>query len=254
MPVDDSHSGAGRPRFLTTAWSVVLAAAQDGAPGADDSLARLCQAYWKPIYAFILHRRHSAPDAEDLTQEFFSQLIADRTLRRADRTRGRFRSFLLGALRRFLADDVVRRSALKRGAGHEIVSLSTLGEPEMPVAAGASAEDEFEARWARALFDATLAQLREEILAEDHAARWDTLRRFLPGGGAAPPSYADAARALGLSEAALKSIIHRLRARYRVALRRQVARTVGAPHEIDDEIRHLCAAAARLGEAPPAAA
>ncbi len=253
MPANEPLSGAGRPRFLTTAWTVVLAAAQDGAPGADDSLARLCQAYWKPIYAFILHRRHSAPDAEDLTQEFFSQLIADRALRRADRARGRFRSFLLGALRRFLADQAAHRNALKRGAGTEIVSLSTLGEPELPVAAGATAEDAFEARWARALFEATLAQLREELLAEDQGARWETLRRFLPGGGAAPPSYADAARALGLGEAALKSVIHRLRARYRLVLRRQVARTVGAPHEIDDEIRHLCTAAARLGEGAAAA-
>ena len=253
MPANDPLSEAGRPRFHTTAWTVVLAAAQDGEPGADESLARLCQAYWKPIYAFVLHRRHSAPDAEDLTQEFFSQLIADRTLRRADRARGRFRSFLLGALRRFLADDTERRSALKRGAGCEIVSLSTLGEPEIPVVAGASAEDAFEARWARALFDAALSQLREQFLAEDQAPRWDLLRRFLPGGGADPPSYADAARALDLSEGALKSIVHRLRGRYRTVLRRQVARTVDTPHEIDDEIRHLCAAAARLDESAAAA-
>lgn len=231
----------------------MLAAAGSGVPGADESLAQLCQTYWKPIYVFLLHQRYSAPDAEDLTQEFFSQLIADRTLRRADRTRGRFRSFLLGALRRFLADDAERRAALKRGADCEIVSLSTLGEPEIPAVAGASAEDAFEARWARALFEATLAELRAEFLAENEALRWDLMRQFLPGGGGAAPAYADAARALGLGEGAFKSVVHRLRTRYRATLRRQVACTVGAPHEIDDEIRHLCAAAARIGDVPVAA-
>ena len=253
MPADDSHPGAGRPHFRTTVWTVVLAAAESGAPGADVSLAQLCQAYWRPIHAFILRQRHSPPDAEDLTQEFFSQLIADRTLRRADRARGRFRFFLLGAVRRFLADQAAHRNTLKRGGGCEIVSLNTLGEPEMPVAPSGTAEDEFEARWARALFDAALAQLREEWLAEDKGAGWELMRHFLPGGDAEPPADADAARAVGSNDAALKSVVHRLRVRYRAILRRQVARTVSAPHEVDDEIRYLGAVAVRTGGASGAA-
>ena len=109
-----------------------------------------------------------------------------------------------------------------------------------------SAEQIFEARWARALLDATLARLREEWAREDKAAGLDTLQRFLPGVASPPSSYREAAVALGISEPALKSLVFRLRTRYREVLRREVARTVPAPHEIDDEIRHLCAAAALL--------
>ena len=248
MPAKTPPPSVGRPQFQTTAWTVVLSAAQEGAPGAQGSMAELCRTYWQPIYAFILHQRHPVPDAEDLTQGFFAHLLVERTLTRAERARGRFRSFLLGALRRFLADQAGLLNAQKRGAGWEFISLNTIPDPEIPVATDLNAEQLFEAQWARALLDAALARLRAEWAAGvDKAAALDALLRFLPGAGTPPPSYRETATELGISEAALKSLVHRLRTRYREALRREVARTVPAPHEVDDEIRHLCAAAALLG-------
>lgn len=247
MPAKTQLFSAGRPQFRTTAWTVVLSAAQDDAEGSQGSLAELCRTYWQPIYAFILHQRHSVQDAEDLTQGFFAHLLTERTLTRAERARGRFRSFLLGALRRFLADQAGLHNARKRGAGCEFISLGALSDLETPVAADLSAEQIFEARWARALLDATLGRLREEWAREDKAADLDTLQRFLPGVASPPSSYREAAAELGISEPALKSLVHRLRTRYREVLRQEVARTVPALPEVDDEIRHLCAAAALLG-------
>ena len=239
--------------FAPTHWTVVFLSAQTGAfnkSAADDALAALCRTYWPPLYTFARRRGYGPADAQDLTQDFFIHLLETDALTKVDPKRGRFRTFLLAALKNFLANAHERRSAQKRGGGFEFLPLdSVLAETEAAVQLeGESAGEEdrqFEERWATALVARALSQLRAAMAAEGKERLYDELQVFVTGAGALPDQSETAAR-LGIPFATLRTHIRRLRERYRDVLRAEVARTVATPADVDDELRHLCAVLTRV--------
>jgi len=227
-------------RFATTRWDVVLASAETQAPGADEALSDLCRTYWRPLYAFVRRRGYSPADAEDLVQDFFARFLQDRAVKKADPLRGRFRSFLLSSLQNFLANEWDRTSAAKRGGKYRFVPFDQLASEErdaLDAPDSASAELAFDVRWARAIIDTALHKLREEAQANGKTQVFDELKSFLTA--ADTTSYDTAATRLGIPLNAVKTAIHRLRANFRTVVRREVARTVSSPTEIDEELRYL---------------
>ena len=227
-----------RDRFATTHWSMVVSAGQGHAPEAGRSLAVLCENYWFPLYAFVRRAGHSPDDAQDLTQEFFARLLDKHFLAAADREKGKFRTFLLTAMKRFLANEYDRVRARKRGGGRTIVPLEGLEarygrEPADAV----TPERIFEREWALSLLDQVLRRLQNEMTADGKAALFDALKGHLTG--RQPAGYAATAARLGMSEGAVKVAAHRLRRRYRELLREEIAQTVTSPEEIEEEIRDL---------------
>jgi DNA-directed RNA polymerase specialized sigma24 family protein len=233
-------TGAGRPNFVTTQWGLITNASAENAAESRTALEALYRTYSYPIYAFVRRRGYARQDAQDLTQDFFIHLLEKGTLARADQQRGRFRSFLLGALNHFLAHAEERTRARKRGGGCQFVYLDDdaaencyqLAAPE-----GITAEKLFEARWVAALIDAALLRLRSEFEAQGNDQLFDALKSFLVGEEDA--SYQQIADSFGLTLGALKIKIHRTRARYRELVRDEVARTVATPDQIDEELRSL---------------
>ena len=231
---------ARKDRFATTHWSVVVSAGDKRSPQADRSLAILCENYWFPLYAFVRRAGHSAEDAQDLTQEFFVRLLDKNYLAAADRQKGRFRTFLLTAVKRFLANEYDRAGAKKRGGGRTIVSFENLEARYLQEPADTlTPERIFERQWAIALLDQVLARLQAEMTADGKAALFDALKDHLIVGRAA--GHAVTAARLGMSEGAVKTAAHRLRRRYRELLREEIAQTVASPDEIAAEIRYLFA-------------
>jgi RNA polymerase sigma-70 factor (ECF subfamily) len=233
----------GQGLFATTHWSVVLAAGREESPQAAEALGKLCRTYWYPLYAYIRRRGHSPEDAQDLTQEFFARLLEKHSVAGADREKGRFRSFLLGALKHFLADEKDKAEAKKRGGGRTIISLEQACAEER---FGAEPADElspdkiFDRRWALTVLEQATTRLRAQYQGEGQAQLFDSLKSYVTGERAAL-SYAEAAARLGLSESAVKSAIYRLRRRYHGLVREEVAQTVADPKELEEEIRHLMA-------------
>lgn len=233
-------------RFATTRWSLVLHAGRSGSTGADDALASLCRTYWFPLYAHVRRRGHRPHDAEDLTQAFFVRLLAQRTLERADPARGRFRSFILAVLDRFLADEWDKVRAQKRGGGQEVVSLNVEAAErrlELEAPEAGSPDQAFDRRWAGALLEHVLQQLETEYAAAGRAGLFDALKPTLIGARASQP-YAALAAQLGSTEGALKVAVHRLRQRYRELLEAGIADTVATPEAAAEEKRHLIRALA----------
>ncbi len=236
-----SESGDRHATFVTTHWSVVLAARRSDTTRAQAALARLCQAYWYPLYAYVRRRGHSPPDAQDLTQEFFARLLEQNWLAQADRERGRFRSFLLAAMSHFLANEWDKARAQKRGGAAQFVPLQ-LGtaetrygqEPADPL----TPEQLYERRWALALLDEVLNALRKEYAAAGTAELFDALKPCLVGDRQAQP-YAALAAQLSMTEGAVKVAVHRLRQRYRQLLREEITNTVASPEEASEEMHHL---------------
>ena len=228
-------------QFTTTHWSVVLAASQPGQPEAVEALSSLCRAYWYPLYAYVRRRGCLVEEAQDLTQEFFARLVEKNVLQVADPERGRFRSFLLASLSNFLNNEWDRSRAVKRGAGCEVVSWDAqsaeeryLQEPfheETP-------EKMFERRWALTVLDQALAVLREEYRRGGKGELFEALHVCLSGGRADEP-YAELGARLGLSEAAVKVAVHRVRRRFAAALRQVIGQTLGREEDVDEELRHL---------------
>jgi len=239
-------------RFVTTRWSVVLSCADAG----DDeqktrkALAELCKIYWRPVFAFICRRGHSVPDAQDLTQDFFVMVLKGRFLERADRNRGRFRSLVLKALQNFLHDAAAKRRARKRGGDVQFVSWdewmaeapSRLSIPTQDSESW-SPERIFDVRWAATVVERALRRLGDECEKRGRRRVFDVLSVCLTA-EREDVSYAKFSKTLGVPEAAVKSLVHRFRERYRVLLREEVARTVEKPDEIEDELRYLCSALA----------
>jgi RNA polymerase sigma-70 factor (ECF subfamily) len=194
----------------------------------------LCHRYWSPLYQFIRARGYNEAEAKDLTQEFLLHLVEHSTLQKADRSRGKFRSFLCGALVRFLADTYDKRRAQKRGGGAPHVELDSAAEE----LGASSTPDElvFDREWAMVILENALRTVEQQFKGAEN--QFAVLRQFLPG-SIAVPSYDDAATQLGLNLPALKSELHRLRKRFKAAVREEVAATVSAPHEIDQEMNHL---------------
>jgi RNA polymerase sigma factor (sigma-70 family) len=232
-----------RPVFVTTQWSMVLAAARADTPNARAALEGLCQTYWFPLYAYARRRGRSVEDAQDLTQAFFARLLERQWVADADRDRGRFRTFLLTAMSRFMSDEWDKLRAQKRGGLATQVPLQLDSAEERygcEPADNHTPEQYFERRWALTLLDTVLQQLRAEYEREGKAAVFAGLNGTLVGGRNTQP-YAELAAQTGLSEGAVKVAVHRLRKRYRNLLRAEIARTMAENADVDDELHQLFA-------------
>lgn len=232
----------GGASFATTHWSVVAQSALTDVPEAANALAQLCEMYWPPIYSFIRRRGYAPADAKDLTQSFFAFFLRTKAYARTDQLHGKFRSFLLASVKNFLADNWDHEQAIRRGGGFQFVSLDQeTGEAFYDAASApdSTAERLFELRWAKSLTAGALNSLRQELQAEGKTKLFEQLKNFLIG-GTVLPSYDEASARMGIPRATVKTHVHRLRQRYREIVRREVARTVSSPHEIDEELHYLC--------------
>ena len=234
--------------FVTTHWSVVVQAGRNDTTQAL-ALEQLCRVYWYPLYAFGRRRGYSPPDAQDLTQEFFARLLERNWLARADQNKGRFRTFLLTALTRFLKGERDKARTLKRGGGRPPLPFEVEdGETRYGTepADSRTPEQAFERHWAMALLEEVLRQLEAAYCADGKDGLFAALRPCLLGQGELV-EYDKLGAHLGLSEAAVKMAIHRLRQRYRQLLRDQIAHTVNSADEVDAEMRHLFKVLVRPG-------
>ncbi len=234
------------PRFATTRWSLVLQAKDKCAPQAAGALADLCLAYWYPLYAFVRLRSRDGHDAQDRTQSFFARLVEPDFLADVVPERGRFRAFLLAAVKHFMANEWDRERAEKRGGSRRQMSLDAAnfdwesGESRFlnEQVHNLTAERLFERQWALALLGRVLNRLRDEQIAHGKQAQFEVLQPFLSL-DRDNANYADAAGQLNMTETATRVAAHRLRKRYRSLLRDEIAQTVATPQDVDDEIRHL---------------
>jgi DNA-directed RNA polymerase specialized sigma24 family protein len=227
--------------FTTTHWSLVLGAADHSSPRSEAALERLCKLYWYPLYAYVRRSGHTAEDAQDLTQNFFARLLSKDYLRLADSQRGRFRTFLLTSLQRFLVNDWKKAGAQKRGGGRRAVSLDMDASEQMyqiEPPDTATPESIFEKRWALAVLETVMVHLGEEFNASGKGGQFEALKDLLWGEKTSRP-YSVVAGELGMTEGALKVAVHRLRHRFRELLRAEVAQTVASAEDVDEELRHL---------------
>jgi len=228
--------------FTTTHWTVVLEAQGESA-AAQGALEKLCRMYWRPIYSFVRRQGIGPADAEDLTQGFFASLLEHRNLDAVRKEQGRLRSYLLGALKYFLADERRRGMAIKRGKGQRLIPLEELRADErveMEPADPVTAELIYERRWASTVLERVLNLLKDEYRRAGNAALFDSLKELLPGEPDAP-SQKDVAAQLGMTENAVRQAFYRFRQRYQSLLREEIAHTVATPGDIEDELRHLIA-------------
>ena len=244
MSSSDSADGTIRPRadgFATTHWSLVISAGRPDEPAARQALAELCEAYWYPLYAYVRRRVGSVPDAQDITQAFFTHLLEKQTIGRADRTRGRFRAFLLTALNHFLLNEWEKARADKRGGGRAMLSLDfDSGESRYRLEPldELTPETLYERRWVLTLLEEVLERLRRELSETGKTAYFEPLKIAITGDATAA-DYGRAAKRLGLTVPAAKQAGYRLRKRYRQLFRAEVLRTVVDETEVDPEIRRM---------------
>lgn len=237
MAVDDSTPESAR-NFATTQWSMVLQAGRECSP---EAWSALCETYWYPLYAFVRRQGHSVADAQDLTQGFFLRLIERRDLDAVDRSKGRFRSFLLVAMKHFLINEWDKQRAEKRGGTRTKLSLdfdAAESRYSLEPSHERTADAIFDREWALMLLEHVGSQLACDYESAGKRELFDQLQVFLTADGQGP-SYREAGDRLGMTEGAVKVAVHRLRARFRDLLRGEIGRTVAAESEIDDEIRAL---------------
>jgi RNA polymerase sigma-70 factor (ECF subfamily) len=237
-------AAAERRWFTTTHWSVVLSARNRKSPQSQGALAALCETYWFPLYGYVRRSGYAFHDAQDLTQEFFAWLLEKDFLKDVDRERGKFRSFLLAALKHFLSHQRERARAKKRGGGRVPFSLDFADaehryrlEPENPC----TPERLYQRRWALTLLERVIGRLEGEQVQAGKGELFAGLKEFLAA-GREPRPYRGVAEQLGMTEGAVKVAVHRLRRRYRGLLKEEIARTVADPGEIESELCELCAA------------
>jgi len=224
--------------FTETQWTVVNAAKEKGSPGAEAAMDTLCNTYWFPIYVYVRRRGYSAHDAQDLTQEFFYRVVSDKSFGRADRGKGKFRSYLLGALNHFLADEWDKKRAVKRGGG-QVVSLEAAEEKYLQIAStGVSPEKAFDHRWGMILLEQGIRRLHEEFKAEKKELQFELLKEYLIDASGSS-RYDGVARKLSLSPNRVAVIVYRMRERFRALLRAELAHTVLTREDLDEELRHL---------------
>lgn len=227
----------GARQFVTTHWSVVVRAGGESRA----ALEELCRTYWYPLYAFVRRQGHAPSDAQDLTQAFFARLLEKNYVADAQQEKGKFRTFLLVALKRFLADEWGREHAQKRGGFQTVVSIDAEQAESRLSAEPAhdlSPDIMFERQWALTLLEQARLRLRAEYVASGRAVLFENLEGCLTKNETASP-YAEIASRLKLTVPAIKMAVQRLRARYRELLREEIAKTVTTPEEIQEEIRHL---------------
>ena len=237
------ESEVGSPRvFATTHWSVVLAAGEGDSAPSHRALQALCEAYWYPIYVYVRRKGHGPDDAEDLTQEFFAQLIAKEHLRLADREKGRFRTFLLAMLDHFLANERSRAHRQKRGGQFQFVSLDQQTPEERyamePVDDSGTPEEIFLRQWALALLKNATEVLSRKCAAEGKQELFEVARRLMFREDAGD-AYGGVADRLGMSEGAVRVAVHRLRQNFGEVLREEIAQTVHTRGEVEEELRFL---------------
>ncbi|HEY2712131.1 MAG TPA: sigma-70 family RNA polymerase sigma factor [Chthoniobacterales bacterium] len=235
-----------RGQFVSTRWTVVLAAADSRLSSLQvhNALSELCGIYWRPLYLFLRREGIGAEDAQDLTQGFFAELIRDRSYLRADREKGRFRSFLLGALKHFVADARDRERAQKRGGGkiNEPFDETTILEMENQVARNErwEADRVYDYAWAETLLRQALARLAQECAFAGKAILFEALKSHLSPSLEDAVSYQELSARLQRPVSTLRKDVERLRARYGEILREEVGGTVSDPAEVDEELRYLC--------------
>ena len=243
-----TSSESARPSeawFLTTHWSVVLSAREQQSAQSAAALEPLCRTYWHPLYAYVRRRGQSPADAQDLTQEFFARLLEKDSLHSVARAKGKFRTFLLVLLKRFLADEWDKARTQKRGGGQVFCVDWSSAETrflQQPVE-HLTPEKVFEQRWALTLLDQVYARLEREYRDQGRRALFDALQFALTGSRSAVP-YMELARQLQTTDGAVRVAVHRLRQRYRELLREAIADTVSCPEEVEEELRHLLQAVA----------
>jgi RNA polymerase sigma factor (sigma-70 family) len=236
-----------RAAFVTTHWSRVVTASRSDTTSAQAALEKLCQTYWHPLYAYVRRRGYGVEDAQDLTQAFFAKLLERQWLADAEREKGKFRTFLLTAMERFLANEWDKAKALKRGGGRANVPIQldtaeTRYGVEPPD--NRTPEQAFEYHWAVTLLDEVLKRLQDEYRQRGQEAVFASLKPALVGEREGQP-YAELARQLNMGESAVKVAVHRLRQRYRELLRAEIAETLASPEEVDAEMRYLFGVLAR---------
>jgi RNA polymerase sigma factor (sigma-70 family) len=234
----------GTSRFATTHWSIVLAAGDSTSPQHREALSTLCQKYWFPLYAFLRRRGYDTHQAEDSTQAFFALMLEKHYLRRVEPVPGKFRSFLLTAMKHFLANEYDRAHAQKRGGNRTILSLDFETAEDKYThepASDLSPEKLFEKSWALTVLERTMDQLEAELASKGKQTLFENLRGYLAVDANAIP-YGEVATKLGMTEGTARVATHRLRKRCRELLRDEIAQTVASEDQIDDEIRGLFAA------------
>jgi RNA polymerase sigma-70 factor (ECF subfamily) len=250
VPADDRASKDRSPRssqngaiaFTTTHWSVVLAARGESTE-AKAALEKLCRTYWWPLYGFVRREGYKPEEAQDLTQAFFARLLERRDLETVRQERGRLRSYLLASVKNFLSKARDRELTVKRGEGRPVISLDDLlarERADQEPAHTLSADRIYERRWALTLLEQVLARLRAEYEGAGKLPLFDRLKELLAG-ESGQPSQAKIADELGMTENAVKQAFHRLRYRYRQLLHEEIAHTVAAPDDVEDELRHFMA-------------
>lgn len=238
VPPRQDHGPAG---FHTTHWSAVFAAGRDASQEGLAALESLCRTYWYPLYAYSRRQGQSPADSEDLTQQFFAGFLERKSFESADPERGRFRNYLLASFKNFLANEHHRRTTAKRGGRFAFVSLDDTqlethfqNEPSHHV----TPEHQYDHAWAMTLLGKVARDLKAEYQAAGKAAAFDTLEVFLTG-GRSDSGYDTISASLGVSESAVKMAVMRLRQRYGLLLRREIAQTLNDPSGVEDELRHL---------------
>ena len=214
----------------------------ESAESAREALSGFCEAYWPPLYSFLRHRGFSSADAQDLVQGFFAYLLEQNTLTRADKQKGRLRTFLLTSLQNFMFNEYDRARALKRGGGRQLVSMEEhLPEAEAAMLATSHLSDArcYDLVWASNIVTRAWQNLQNSFMAEGKAEWLEELRPFVAGGSVTPPDQEGAAARLGVPIATLRTWLSRLRQRYRESLRTEVASTVSDPADVDQELHHL---------------
>lgn len=246
---DDTHMSptpSGSSRFATTRWSVVLAAGQPGSSRYRQALETLCGTYWFPLYAYLRRQGYDSHQAKDYTQAFFAQMLEKQYLSQVEPKPGKFRSFLLAALKHFLANELDHIKALKRGGGRKVISLNVQSAEKqytLEPAHELSPEKLFEKSWALTILERTMDRLEAELASMNKQKVFDRLRFCLAGDKGSVP-YREVAGELDMTEGAVKVAVHRMRMCYRELLRDEIAQTVSNPEQVDEEIRALFAALA----------
>jgi RNA polymerase sigma-70 factor (ECF subfamily) len=241
------ENSAGRDIFVTTRWTVVLAAGNRSTPTADVALEELCGTYWFPLYAYVRRQGHSREDAEDLTQSFFARFLQKNYLEKLSAEHGRFRAFLIASLKHFLANEWDRSQRQKRGGGIPVLSLDWQDADaryHIDPADDLSPDKIYDRAWAVTLLERVITRLREENAGDGKAAMFDRLKPFLTVGRNEIP-YARAAAELSTTEGAIRVAVHRLRRRYRELLRDEIGQTLSDPAQVEEELRALFSAFSR---------
>lgn len=238
-----SAEAASSAKFQTTRWSIVLAAAHRSGADSREALSTLCRLYWFPVYAYVRRRGFHHHQAADLAQGFFTSMIEGNTFRNADRERGKFRSYLLGALKHYLSHEWHYANARKRGGGRQLFPLDVDAAEERYATDPShdlTPEKLYERRWAVTVMEVAMEELRGQFVREGKERFFDLLKEFLTGGS--NEAYGAAGAVLGMEAGTVKVTVHRLRKRYADLLRRQIAQTVHEPEQVEEEIRYLFSA------------